>query len=102
MTLLRRTGNNMDSYNNNGGAGTQSEVTPPSGQPPFEDPNPTRYIPPQETPRSEVPGSQQSQQAQQGTGTQPNAAGTPPSYQYINQSTVPYSVNSAQRRDRDR
>ena len=36
----------MTSYNNSGGAPTQ---------PPTDDPNPTRYFPPQETPRPEVP-----------------------------------------------
>jgi hypothetical protein len=96
----------MDPYKTNGGAGAQSDVTPQSEPPPFEDPNPTRYIAPQEMPRTEVPNGGQYQpggsQAQQSTTSQPNAAGAPPSYQYINQSTVPYSVTPAQRRDRDR
>lgn len=37
----------MDSYNSGG----------PQTQPPTNDPNPTRYFPPQETPRPEVPGT---------------------------------------------
>src|SRR5436190_16383829 len=96
----------MDPYTTNGGAGAQSDVTPQSEPPPFQDPNPTRYIPPQRTvmPDSSNGGQYQQNgpQAQQNTTSQPNAAGTPPSYQYINQSTVPYSVTPAQRRDRDR
>jgi hypothetical protein len=92
----------MDPYTTNGGTGAQPQSEPP----PFEDPNPTRYIQPQDTSRPEVPRGDQyqpsGQPGQQGSYTQSNATGAPPSYQYINQSTVPYSVNPAQRRDRDR
>ena len=94
----------MDPYTTNGGAGTGAQ--PQSEPPPYEDPNPTRYIPPQETPRAEVPGGNAAQQAsepsEQSYYAPPNPAGAPPSYSYINQSTVPYSANPAQRRDRDR
>jgi hypothetical protein len=107
----------MDPYTTNGGSSAQQQ----SDMPPYNDPNPTRYIPPEETPRPEVPGSsygtgngsngsagtgnayQPSGQASpQGTYQQPNTNGAPPSYQSINQTTTPYSVTPAQRRDRDR
>ena len=106
----------MDPYTTNGGSSSQQPETPP-----YNDPNPTRYISPQETPRPEVPsgsyGSGNSygngngngsayqpsgQAAPQGTYPPPNTNGAPPSYQSINQNTAPYSITPAQRRDRDR
>jgi hypothetical protein len=88
----------MDPYTSNGGSGAQPQSQ--SEPPPYNDPNPTRYIPPQEVPRSEVPGGEAYQPS--GQQASPNPAGAPNSYQYYNQNTVPYSVNPAQRRDRDR
>ena len=87
----------MDPYTSNGGSGAQPQSQ--SQQPPYNDPNPTRYIPPQEVPRSEVPGGEAFQPS--GQQASPNPTGAPNSDQYYNQNTVPYSVNPAQRRDRE-
>ncbi len=106
----------MDPYTTNGGSSAQPQSDPPL----YNDPNPTRYIPPQEIPRPEVPSGNYSngngnanayqpsgssgQANPQGQYAPPNANpnGAPPSYQYLNQTTAPYSVNPAQRHDRDR
>ncbi len=84
----------MDPYTTNGGNGGASTGagTPP---PPYNDPNPTRYIPPQDAPRPEVPHTSA---GNMGAPYQPS--GQPPSYQHISQTTVPYSVAPAQKRDR--
>jgi hypothetical protein len=105
----------MDPYTTNGGSSAQPQPQPQPQTPPYNDPNPTRYIPPQETPRPEVPGGNygngnangnayqpSGQAAPQGSYPPPNANGAPPSYQYINQNTAPYSISPAQRHDRDR
>ncbi len=100
----------MDSYTN-GGAQTQ--------QPPTNDPNPTRYFPPQETPKPEVPGSGQSYNPGQPYGgyTGPELPGANPqanvnapggyaqpqygTYGQVQTTTQPYYASTA-RRDRDR
>jgi len=108
----------MDPYTTNGGSSSQQPETPP-----YNDPNPTRYMPPQETASPEVPSGSygngngsgsgngngngsayqpSGQAAPQGTYPPPNTNGAPPSYQSINQNTAPYSITPTQRRDRDR
>lgn len=88
----------MDPYTANGGAGASAQP------PPYNDPNPTRYIPSQETPHSEIPNSTSYGQAEQQTqdGPQPTANSALPSYGNIHRTTAPYSVVPTQRRDRDR
>jgi hypothetical protein len=97
----------MDNYGNSGGAPPQPPQT--------NDPNPTRYFPPQETPRPEVPnsGSQynagstaQQAPADQGTQGQQGSSGGYAQPQYgtygqIQQTTYPYKA-PADRRNRDR
>ncbi|MEO8287751.1 MAG: hypothetical protein ABI670_15085 [Chloroflexota bacterium] len=96
----------MDPYTTNGGAQPEPQT------PPYHDPNPTRYIPPQEVTRPEVPNSNPGtvappyqaagQTDQQSQYAPPNPNGVPPSYQYINQNTVPYAPAPTPRTDRDR
>lgn len=98
----------MDPYTTNGGTGAPTPAQPP----PYTDPNPTRYIPPQETSRPEVPNSnpnsnsnpvypQASQQTQYGPPPGANA-NSAPSYGQIRQTSAPYAIAPDQKRERDR
>ncbi|MGA7733540.1 MAG: hypothetical protein WCD37_19930 [Chloroflexia bacterium] len=100
----------MNSYSNSGGAPTQ---------PPTNDPNPTRYFPPQETPGPEVPasgvpynagqayggyaGTEQPGTAPQGNGGAPGGYAQPQygTYGQVQTGTQPYHT-PAGKRDRDR
>jgi hypothetical protein len=100
----------MSSYSNSGGAPTQ---------PPTNDPNPTRYFPPQETPGPEVPasgtpynagqayggyaGPEQPGATPQGNGGAPGGYAQPQygTYGQVQTGTQPYYA-PAGKRDRDR
>jgi hypothetical protein len=98
----------MDNYGSSGGA--------PSQPPQTNDPNPTRYFPPQETPRQEVPYSGQDYSATGAPQAQPQGQPQPQpqpgstggyaqpqygSYGQIQQTTYPYRA-PADKRNRDR